>query len=135
MCAVERMSTQANLIPRVTFRELADAELFAKLVRGYSYEMMQRAQMLRDIQHLEATGAVIAHLVDESTGQEITAQQAKERFAAQLLRAAELLAAIIPELVRLQTQDGELSEEDRMFNDEFSGIVTKLLAETTGEAE
>lgn len=120
--------SRKEFFPRVTFRNLEDAELSAATMQAYGEEMLGRLQNVILVKGLSELGMASAAFIKD--GELFTPEAVLADYKARCERAGEMLAAIVSEITRLQTEaDGKISEENAAYNAEFQTIISRLKSE------
>lgn len=121
--------SRAEFFPRVTFRNMEDAELTGELLKGYALQMMEAMQHLRATNHMHSLGLLSATYVTPD-GKEREPAEVLADYSVRCLRAADLLAAVQAEMSRLR--EGVGTEADKEYSDKFTAIVEQLHNESEG---
>jgi hypothetical protein len=120
-------SKAGELIPRITFREVEDAEMLAVILATTAQTVMQNIRLANAAKIANDLGLPVFLSSDTpySSGRsELTPDEMLARQHAHRIRLIDVVNSVAAELRRLR--EGIGNEEDKRFVDGFAAIVDEL---------
>lgn len=124
--AEEANKTREAFFPRITLRKMKDATLLGQLLHSHAQDVMAMSQHVLQYKKLSDAGFPIGvTFMDPASGESSNdIEQVLSDLAERALYAAELLAAVSEEMLRLKDEEGvNLSDAENKAFDAIAQLV------------